>query len=146
MWLCKSGSILFTPSEWGFSFSLCLVLLCLFFQMPEFLLGLHPLGGTFLAGDFILAELPHLSAGAQLQSWNFSFLKVPFNLLCATHLSISCMPDIFPCWRGWLPFFFNFQGFPEPVLLSFESLLMIFRINTFPPCIFASYQKREGKK
>lgn len=116
------------------------------FQMPEFLLGLHQLGGTFLARDFILCwHLPHLNAGARLQCGNFSFLnlQVPFNLLCVAHLSVSCMPDIFLNWGG--PLFFNFQGFPEPVLLSSFSLQMIFRMNIFPPCIFVRYQKREGK-
>lgn len=59
-------------------------------------------------------------------------------------ISVSCMPDIFPCWGRSLPFF-NSWGLPEPLLLSFESLVMILRMNTFPPCIFATYQKREGK-
>lgn len=107
-------------------------------QIPEFLLGLHPLGEISCRGLYsVLAPVSSKCRSSAPE------LKFPFwnsNLLCAIHLSVSCIPDIFPCCRGGLPFF---QGFPEPVLLSFESLLMILKMNTFPPCKISRERRKQ---
>lgn len=110
-------------------------------QIPEFLLGLHPLGEISCRGLYsVLAPVSSKCRSSAPE------LKFPFwnsNLLCAIHLSVSCIPDIFPCCRGGLPFFLISRDSQS----QFCSLLSLsWWYLKWTPSHLARYQEREGNK